>query len=86
MGVSGSATTVTNLVGATSGFALIGAFLSDSYITRSRTILLLGPLEFLVILFLAFPTSYSLQRYFACSVAFTRCRTIDSRDHNDSFN
>ncbi|KAJ1271663.1 hypothetical protein BS78_06G143700 [Paspalum vaginatum] len=47
MGVSGSATTVTNFVGATSGFALIGAFLSDSYITRSRTILLFGPLEFL---------------------------------------
>jgi hypothetical protein len=86
MGVSGSTTTVTNLVGATSGFALIGAFLSDSYITRSRTILLLGPLEFLVILFLVFPTSYSLQRYFACSFAFTRWGTIDSRDHNDSFN
>ncbi|XP_062185679.1 protein NRT1/ PTR FAMILY 4.3-like isoform X2 [Phragmites australis] len=47
MGVSGSATTVTNFVGATCGFALIGAFLSDSYITRSRTILLFGPLEFL---------------------------------------
>ena len=48
MGVSSSATTVTNVLGATSGFALIGAFLSDSYITRSRTILLFGPLEFLV--------------------------------------
>jgi len=47
MGVSSSATTVTNVLGATSGFALIGAFLSDSYITRSRTILLFGPLEFL---------------------------------------
>ncbi|KAL6652481.1 hypothetical protein ACP70R_011406 [Stipagrostis hirtigluma subsp. patula] len=47
MGVSGSATTVTNFVGATCGFALIGAFLSDSYITRSRTILLFGPLELL---------------------------------------
>ncbi|TVU15426.1 hypothetical protein EJB05_38947 [Eragrostis curvula] len=47
MGVSGSATTITNFVGATSGFALIGAFLSDSYLTRSRTILLFGPLEFL---------------------------------------
>ncbi|KAL6903591.1 hypothetical protein ACP4OV_004404 [Aristida adscensionis] len=47
MGVSGSATTVTNFVGATCGFALIGAFISDSYITRSRTILLFGPLEFL---------------------------------------
>ncbi|KAK3142222.1 hypothetical protein QOZ80_4BG0343810 [Eleusine coracana subsp. coracana] len=47
MGVSGSATTVTNFIGATCGFALIGAFLSDSYITRARTILIFGPLEFL---------------------------------------
>ncbi|KAG2567084.1 hypothetical protein PVAP13_7NG221900 [Panicum virgatum] len=47
MGVSSSATTVTNFVGATCGFALIGAFLSDSYLTRSTTILLFGPLEFL---------------------------------------
>jgi hypothetical protein len=69
MGVSGSATTVTNFVGATSGFSLIGAFLSDSYITRSKTILLFGPLEFLVIFFLVFSTNYSLQRYFAFSVA-----------------
>jgi hypothetical protein len=48
MGISDSATTVTNLVGATCGFALIGAFLSDSYIMRSTTILLFGPLMFLV--------------------------------------
>ena len=48
MGVSSSATTITNFVGATSGFSLIGAFLSDSYISRSKTILLFGPLEFLV--------------------------------------
>uniref|UniRef100_J3LZ52 Major facilitator superfamily (MFS) profile domain-containing protein n=1 Tax=Oryza brachyantha TaxID=4533 RepID=J3LZ52_ORYBR len=47
MGVSSSSTTVTNVLGATSGFALLGAFLSDSYITRARTILLFGPLEFL---------------------------------------
>ncbi|XP_047062230.1 protein NRT1/ PTR FAMILY 4.6-like isoform X2 [Lolium rigidum] len=47
MGVSGSATTTTNVFGATSGFALIGAFLSDSYITRSRTMLLFGPFMFL---------------------------------------
>jgi hypothetical protein len=49
MGVTDSATTVTNLVGAMCGFALIGAFLSDSYIMRSTTILLFGPLMFLVI-------------------------------------
>ncbi|KAM3368311.1 hypothetical protein ACQJBY_016689 [Aegilops geniculata] len=47
MGASGSATTATNFIGATSGFALIGAFLSDSYITRSRTMLLFGPFMFL---------------------------------------
>ncbi|KAF7002360.1 hypothetical protein CFC21_017861 [Triticum aestivum] len=47
MGVSGSATTATNFIGATSGFALIGAFLSDSNITRSRTMLLFGPFMFL---------------------------------------
>ncbi|KAM0904108.1 hypothetical protein ACQ4PT_018222 [Festuca glaucescens] len=47
MGVSGSATTATNFIGATSGFALIGAFLSDSYITRARTMVLFGPFMFL---------------------------------------
>jgi hypothetical protein len=60
MGVSDSATTVTNFVGATSGFALIGAFLSDSYITRSRTILLFGPLEFLVIVYHGFSNQLQL--------------------------
>uniref|UniRef100_A0ACD5V3Y3 Uncharacterized protein n=1 Tax=Avena sativa TaxID=4498 RepID=A0ACD5V3Y3_AVESA len=47
MGVSGSATTVSNFFGATCGFAMIGAFLSDSYITRSRTMLIFGPFMFL---------------------------------------
>jgi hypothetical protein len=49
MGVSDSATTVTNFISATCGFALIGAFLSDSYISRSRTVLIFFPLEFMVI-------------------------------------
>ncbi|CAM0904040.1 unnamed protein product [Alopecurus aequalis] len=47
MGVSGSVNTAANFFGATSGFAMIGAFLSDSYITRSRTMLLFGPFMFL---------------------------------------
>uniref|UniRef100_A0A0A9HRW0 Uncharacterized protein n=1 Tax=Arundo donax TaxID=35708 RepID=A0A0A9HRW0_ARUDO len=59
--------TVTNFVGATSGFALIGAFLSDSYITRSRTILLFGPLEFL-----AFFKSMNT----ICKSFFTPCISI----------
>ncbi|KAF7063561.1 hypothetical protein CFC21_070077 [Triticum aestivum] len=47
MGVSGSVTTAANFFGATSGFAMIGAFLSDSYITRAKTMLLIGPFMFL---------------------------------------
>lgn len=52
MGVSSSSTTVTNFLGAMCGFALLGGFLSDSYITGSKTILLFGPFLFLVILHL----------------------------------
>ncbi|VAI13221.1 unnamed protein product [Triticum turgidum subsp. durum] len=47
MGVSGSVTTAANFFGATSRFAMIGAFLSDSYITRAKTMLLIGPFMFL---------------------------------------
>ncbi|TVU06551.1 hypothetical protein EJB05_49772, partial [Eragrostis curvula] len=47
MGVSDSSTTVTNFIGAMCGFALLGAFLSDSYITCSRTMLLSVPLVIL---------------------------------------
>ncbi|KAL6639987.1 hypothetical protein ACP70R_022297 [Stipagrostis hirtigluma subsp. patula] len=47
MGVSNSSTTVTNFMGAMCVFALLGAFLSDSYITCSRTMLLAVPLVIL---------------------------------------
>ncbi|XP_010930188.1 protein NRT1/ PTR FAMILY 4.6 [Elaeis guineensis] len=47
MGISSSSTTVTNFIGAACGFALLGAFLSDSYITRFKTILIFGPVDFL---------------------------------------
>ncbi|MQL85423.1 hypothetical protein Taro_017943 [Colocasia esculenta] len=46
-GVASSSTMVTNFIGGTSAFALLGAFLSDSYITRLRTMFIFGPLEFL---------------------------------------
>ncbi|XP_017700783.2 protein NRT1/ PTR FAMILY 4.3-like [Phoenix dactylifera] len=46
-GISSSSTTVTNFIGASCGFALLGAFLSDSYITRFKTIIIFGPVEFL---------------------------------------
>ncbi|WOL12770.1 protein NRT1/ PTR FAMILY 4.6 isoform X1 [Canna indica] len=45
--VASSATTVTNLLGATCAFSLFGAFISDSYISRFKTILIFGPLGFL---------------------------------------
>ncbi|EHA8590171.1 protein NRT1/ PTR FAMILY 4.6 [Cocos nucifera] len=47
MGISSSSTTVTNFIGATCGFSLLGAFVSDSYITRFKTVLVFGPVAFL---------------------------------------
>ncbi|KAJ0977177.1 hypothetical protein J5N97_012651 [Dioscorea zingiberensis] len=49
-GVASSSTIVTNFIGVTCAFALLGAFLSDSYITRFTTILIFGPFEFLMII------------------------------------
>lgn len=48
MGVSDATTTITNFVGAMCAFALLGGFLSDSYITSARTMLLSVPLVILV--------------------------------------
>jgi peptide/histidine transporter 3/4 len=48
MGVSDASTTLTNFIGAMCGFALLGGFLSDSYITCARTMLLSVPLVILV--------------------------------------
>ncbi|CAN6249175.1 unnamed protein product [Urochloa humidicola] len=78
MGVSSSATTVTNFVGATSGFALIGAFLSDSYLTRSKTILLFGPLEFLGYGFLALQAYLPSFHPPSCNVEdeLTNCKEV----------
>ena len=65
MGVSGSVTTAANFFGATSGFAMIGAFLSDSYITRARTMLLIGPFMFLVICIFLHLSNYLHDFYFS---------------------
>ncbi|CAO2163476.1 unnamed protein product [Urochloa humidicola] len=47
IGVSDSSTTVTNFTAAMCGFALLGDFVSDSYIACSRTMLLSAPLVIL---------------------------------------
>ncbi|KAG6488752.1 protein NRT1/ PTR FAMILY 4.5-like isoform X1 [Zingiber officinale] len=45
--IANSSTMVNNLVGASCAFSLLGAFISDSYITRFKTILIFGPIEFM---------------------------------------
>ncbi|KAK8962319.1 putative peptide/nitrate transporter [Platanthera guangdongensis] len=52
--IASSSTMVTNFIGTTSAFALLGAFLSDSYITRFKSILIFGPIDFLGYALLAF--------------------------------
>ncbi|CAL5006549.1 unnamed protein product [Urochloa decumbens] len=47
IGVSDSSTTVTNFLAAMCGFALLGGFISDSYVACSRTMLLSVPLVIL---------------------------------------
>ncbi|XP_042495698.1 protein NRT1/ PTR FAMILY 4.5-like [Macadamia integrifolia] len=47
MDIATSSTTVTNLSGALAGFSLLGGFLTDSYITRFKGIIIFGPLEIL---------------------------------------
>ncbi|KAG9447078.1 hypothetical protein H6P81_013206 [Aristolochia fimbriata] len=47
MGIADSATTIANLVSGTCAFSLLGGFLSDSYITRFKAILIFGPFEVL---------------------------------------
>ncbi|XP_020245725.1 protein NRT1/ PTR FAMILY 4.5-like [Asparagus officinalis] len=46
-GVAKSSTMSTNFIGISCAFALFGAFLSDSYISRFKTMLIFGPFEFL---------------------------------------
>ncbi|XP_020245724.1 protein NRT1/ PTR FAMILY 4.5-like isoform X2 [Asparagus officinalis] len=45
-GVAKSSTMSTNFTGITCAFALLGAFLSDSYTTRFKTMLIFGPFQF----------------------------------------
>ncbi|KAJ4968312.1 hypothetical protein NE237_015013 [Protea cynaroides] len=47
MDIASSSNTVTNFFGASAGFALLGGFLTDSYITRFKSIVIFGPLEIL---------------------------------------
>ncbi|XP_043705620.1 protein NRT1/ PTR FAMILY 4.5-like [Telopea speciosissima] len=60
MDVATASTTVTNFFGTTCAFALLGAFISDSYLTRFKTLLLFAPLVILVSLSLSLSLSQPL--------------------------
>lgn len=51
--LSGSANTVTNLLGSTYLLSIIGGFISDTYLNRFHTILIFGTAEILVSLYIS---------------------------------
>lgn len=53
MGIADASTTATNFFGALCVFSFLGAFLSDSYLTRFYTILIFAPVEILGYMLLA---------------------------------
>lgn len=46
--LSGSANTLTNLMGSTFLLSILGGFISDTYINRYNTVLIFGPFEIIV--------------------------------------
>ncbi|XP_042483151.1 protein NRT1/ PTR FAMILY 4.3-like, partial [Macadamia integrifolia] len=69
MDVATASATVTNFFGATCAFALLGAFISDSYITRFKTLLLFAPLVFLGFIMLTFQAYFPSLRPPACETS-----------------
>ncbi|XP_043695918.1 protein NRT1/ PTR FAMILY 4.6-like [Telopea speciosissima] len=69
MDVATASTTVTNFFGATCAFALLGGFISDSYITRFKTLLLFAPLVFLGFVLLTFQAYFPSLRPPACDTS-----------------
>ncbi|XP_042489045.1 protein NRT1/ PTR FAMILY 4.5-like [Macadamia integrifolia] len=69
MDVANASTTVTNFFGATCAFALLGAFISDSYITRFKTLLLFAPLVFLGFVMLTIQAYFPSLRPPACDTS-----------------
>uniref|UniRef100_A0A1D1YSN1 Nitrate transporter 1.2 n=1 Tax=Anthurium amnicola TaxID=1678845 RepID=A0A1D1YSN1_9ARAE len=77
-GVASSSTTVTNFIGGTCAFALLGAFVSDSYITRLKTMLIFGPFQFLGFGLLALQAHVPSLRPPQCDTAaeWSNCKQI----------
>ncbi|OVA04612.1 Proton-dependent oligopeptide transporter family [Macleaya cordata] len=80
MDVATSSTTMTNFIGVSCAFALVGGFLSDSYITRFKTIIIFGPLEFLGFGLLALQAHLPSLQPPACDIStqFSNCKQVQS--------
>ncbi|OVA04611.1 Proton-dependent oligopeptide transporter family [Macleaya cordata] len=78
--VATSSTTVTNFIGASCAFALIGGFVSDSYITRFTAIMILGPFEFLGFGLLALQAHLPSLQPPVCDISaqFSNCKQVHS--------
>ncbi|OVA04613.1 Proton-dependent oligopeptide transporter family [Macleaya cordata] len=76
MGIASSSTTITNLIGVTCAFALVGGFLSDAYITRFKAILIFGPLEFLGFALLALQARLPSLRPPECDAQTSDCKHV----------
>ncbi|CAN4110848.1 unnamed protein product [Withania somnifera] len=60
--LSGSANTLTNLMGSTFLLSILGGFISDTYVNRYHTVLIFGPLEILAFVLITIQAHYkSLQ-------------------------
>ncbi|MCL7031407.1 hypothetical protein MKW94_006494 [Papaver nudicaule] len=78
MDVATASTTVTNIMGVSSAFALVGGFFSDSYITRFTAILVFGPFEFLGYVLLATQAHLQSLQPPVCdmSAQFDNCKQV----------
>ncbi|XP_068662961.1 protein NRT1/ PTR FAMILY 4.6-like [Aristolochia californica] len=76
MAIDTTSTTMTNFFGATCAFALLGGFLSDSYITRFKTILIFGPFEILGYGLLALQARLPSLRPPECDSEKSNCRPV----------
>ncbi|MCL7026721.1 hypothetical protein MKW94_021974 [Papaver nudicaule] len=68
MDIGTSISTITIIIGVTCGFALVGGFFSDSYITRFTGILIFGPIQFLGYVLLALQAHFPSLRPPPCNM------------------
>ncbi|XP_068647572.1 protein NRT1/ PTR FAMILY 4.6-like [Aristolochia californica] len=76
MAIAKTSTTMVNFYGTTCAFALVGGFLSDSYINRFKTILIFSPLQFLAYGLLAIGAHFGSLHPRECDVERANCEAV----------